>query len=278
MNGMQLHTPARVMIEKNDTVAGFVLREAVMIDNRQNQIRVAERSLDIYRMILALERAPKKISKSKAIDLDVPASFDKPLSPNPIKFFISQPNIGQILYFLASSLKGLREKSCYLLYITADGQKMPGLSGGGLYLTLDYSGGLATAYSMDPRTAGANNHDEIASLNTLYANDLIPFLRKPFFVIVDSNNSSAFKDIRSPLGQPVVCLLSPEEYPLSVPDSSQIGSLFTLFLQCPYAAFSYLSGMTQVEPTVWVEVIDQITAIEKEIESLLLSDEKLGTL
>lgn len=53
------------------------------------------------------------------------------------------------------------------------------------------------------------NHE----IHSVYPGDLYPFLRKPLFLIVDSNNSNAFQNMPNLFGQPLVILLSPVKLP-----------------------------------------------------------------
>ena len=65
-------------------------------------------------------------------------------------------------------------------------------------------------------------------IHCLYPGDLYPFVRRPLFIIVDSDNSSAFQHIPRYFGQPLVVLMSPEECPAPFHDQQNKGSLFTL--------------------------------------------------
>ena len=51
--------------------------------------------------------------------------------------------------------------------------------------------------------------------NCLYPGDLQPFTRRPAFVVVDSDNSTAFANIPRNFDQPLVVLMSPQEVPSS---------------------------------------------------------------
>ena len=51
--------------------------------------------------------------------------------------------------------------------------------------------------------------------NCLYPGDLQPFTRRPTFVVVDSDNSTAFANIPRNFDQPLVVLMSPQEVPSS---------------------------------------------------------------
>ena len=72
---------------------------------------------------------------------------------------------------------------------------------------------------------------------SLHPGDLYPFTRKPLFVIVDSDNSSAFQHWSNLFGQPLACLLSPEIVPTTLQGECckaalerQQGEIVTVFL------------------------------------------------
>ncbi|KAH9299708.1 hypothetical protein KI387_031390, partial [Taxus chinensis] len=89
-------------------------------------------------------------------------------------------------------------------------------------------------------------------LNCIYPSDIIPFTRKPLFVIIDSDNSNVFKVINgAERGEPAALLLSPTVQPNCVNTSNidcsrypNNGSLFTLFLTAPLPAFCRLVGVS----------------------------------
>ncbi|KAI8378542.1 hypothetical protein BD560DRAFT_389678 [Blakeslea trispora] len=110
------------------------------------------------------------------------------------------------------------------------------------------------------------------SVHCLHPADLIPFSRKPLFLIVDSDNSVEFKSMPNVFDQPVMCLMSPVEYPSSVQDKSEIGSLFTLFLHTPLLGFCSVSDIGNLDQLKWDECVRKIAAMEKLIGDLLLSD------
>jgi hypothetical protein len=57
---------------------------------------------------------------------------------------------------------------------------------------LGFGGGVATAINQQ-RKAAEKDSDNTALVHCLHPHDLLPFCRKPLFVVVDSTNSSAFK-------------------------------------------------------------------------------------
>jgi len=80
-----------------------------------------------------------------------------------------------------------------LLFLSADGVKHI-IKGEGQdnELQQGYSGGIAT--STNPRkTEKTETSEQTALTHCLHPLDLVPFTRKPMFIIIDSNNSTAFK-------------------------------------------------------------------------------------
>ncbi|KAJ8544013.1 hypothetical protein K7X08_025631 [Anisodus acutangulus] len=81
--------------------------------------------------------------------------------------------------------------------------------------------------------------------NNLYPGDLIPFTRRPLFLIIDSDNSDAFKVLHgAERGERSALFLSPLRPSFKNPgtDVTQTGSQFTLFLSAPLQAFCQLVG------------------------------------
>uniref|UniRef100_A0A6N2LCD6 Protein SCAI n=1 Tax=Salix viminalis TaxID=40686 RepID=A0A6N2LCD6_SALVM len=85
-------------------------------------------------------------------------------------------------------------------------------------------------------------------LNSIYPTDLIPFTRRPLFIVIDSDSSEAFKAISgAEKGEPAAIILSPScSIPLTTADSSRhhSGSLLTMFLTAPLQAFCLLIGLS----------------------------------
>ncbi|GLG98833.1 Uncharacterized protein GBIM_05412 [Gryllus bimaculatus] len=63
---------------------------------------------------------------------------------------------------------------------------------------------------------------QLKEMHCLYPGDLYPFTRKPFFVIVDSDNSFVFQHIPRYFGQPLVVLMSPQDVPPAFQDSAYL--------------------------------------------------------
>ncbi|KAJ1399397.1 Protein SCAI [Sesbania bispinosa] len=83
--------------------------------------------------------------------------------------------------------------------------------------------------------------------NCLYPSDFIPFTRRPLLLVIDNDNSKAFKVIaESEKGESVAMLLSPSCSPPMASNCSRHsnGSLFTMFLSAPLQAFCLLLGLS----------------------------------
>ncbi|PKI49199.1 hypothetical protein CRG98_030417 [Punica granatum] len=88
-------------------------------------------------------------------------------------------------------------------------------------------------------------------LNCVYPSDLLPFTRRPLFLVIDSESSIAFEAISgAEKGEPAALLLSPRcSAPMGSNDSCRHsnGSLFTIFLTAPLQAFCILVGISSSE-------------------------------
>lgn len=110
-------------------------------------------------------------------------------------------------------------------------------------------GGVSTCSKRDPehgkRPAGGKEP------HCLYPGDLYPFTRKPLFVVVDSDNSFVFQQIPRYFGQPLMVLMSPQDVPPTLRDLRHGGSLFTLFLHAPLAAFCLICNVGSLPVQHW---------------------------
>ncbi|ORY03197.1 hypothetical protein K493DRAFT_311822 [Basidiobolus meristosporus CBS 931.73] len=260
------------------------LQEAILVGNCQNQIKFSELTLDMYRMLQSLEREPvgsktmantegsgnadkshhrEEGSLEDQVNAPPSSSNDKSTARrvNPHKFLLYRPNYSQLVVYLANAFKEINDNSALLLYLSADGVKVEPSANN------SYSGGVATAHRKVSEKSEAS--DVNALTHCLHPEDILPFTRKPLFLIVDSNNSQAFKNIWTPFNQPFMCLLSPAECPIK--DIAQVGNLFTLFLHSPLLGFSFVSQLTQITASDWAKCTDIVSALEDEIGELLLS-------
>ncbi|KAF9173283.1 hypothetical protein BGX20_003639 [Mortierella sp. AD010] len=224
------------------------LQEAILVGNAHNQIKFSELTIDMYRILQSLERDTSQIrSTSDATTKDAssnPATAattavtndggtnipikeepaeDQPVTVrrntekgtkrlNPHKYLLYRPTLSQFMVYLATAFKEVSSDSALLIYLSADGSKRSAADHSG---TKGYHGGILT----NSRKVADNTDPEQQSIShCLHPGDLLPFTRKPMFLIVDSNNSVAFADIPRVFNHPFMSLLSPTEYPASIPD------------------------------------------------------------
>ncbi|KAI8847645.1 hypothetical protein BC829DRAFT_395937 [Chytridium lagenaria] len=209
------------------------LQEAILVGNYQSQIKFSELTLDMYRVLQTLEREPTAPGKG-ATPMEPPMAEaesnngegDKTATrrTNPHKYLLFTDRLfAQLMLYIATAFKDISENSALLLYVSADGAKRP---------TKPDSSDIAYSGS--------------SLVHCLHPNDLIPFSRKPLFLIVDSTNSVAFKV-----------------------HTTQIGSLFTLFLHSPVKAFSFVSDAVEMSAETWKKCASIIVSLEKLIYDLL---------
>ncbi|KAF9341391.1 hypothetical protein BGZ91_008766 [Linnemannia elongata] len=276
------------------------LQEAILVGNAHNQIKFSELTIDMYRILQSLERetslikgtadgAAKEavpsavaaaVSGANAADSGISATIKEepveetisnqrrateksPKRSNPHKYLLYRPTLSQLMVYLATAFKEVSGDSAMLIYLSADGSKRssPDTSG-----AKGYHGGILTNAR---KVLEGSDAEQQSISHCLHPGDLIPFTRKPMFLIVDSSNSVAFADMPRVFNHPFMSLLSPTEYPESIPDTSQIGGLFTLFLHAPLLAFSFICGIAQISPDTWEQCTGLITQAEGKIAELM---------
>ncbi|XP_008805899.2 protein SCAI homolog [Phoenix dactylifera] len=214
---------------------------------------------------------------SGLIDINLSADMTDPsLPPNPRKAIIYHPSVSHLIAVIATICEELSSDNILLIYVSASGRTHHNT-----VLQKDISGSLLN-FSR-PNRVSQTSHKQDSSLpdppvgdkpdsnsclesylclgprgsggfNNLYPEDLLPFTRRPLFLIIDSDNSHAFKAIHgAERGEAAALLLSPER-PSSVfaTDLTLNGSQFTYFLTAPLQAFCQLVGLSSdVEADVY---------------------------
>lgn len=118
-------------------------------------------------------------------------------------------------------------------------------------------GGVSTSAKREPTdhpgatTTSGKRLQGSKEPHCLYPGDLYPFTRKPLFVIVDSDNSFVFQQIPRYFGQPLMVLMSPQDTPACLRELRHAGSLFTLFLHSPLAAFCLICNVASLPVHHW---------------------------
>ncbi|XP_076020078.1 protein SCAI isoform X3 [Genypterus blacodes] len=269
VNSNRLHEGSVPPLEQGMVVGQLVLADALIIGNCNNQVKFSELTIDMFRMLQALEREPVNLATQPSKQGTLEPNEKPAKRENPHKYLLYKPTFSQLFTFLSASFKQeLPANSVLLVYLSATGVFPAGPS--------DYEGpydfgGVLTNTNRDVvngETVQKRNQAQ-KEMHCLHPGDLFPFTRKPLFVIVDSSNSAAYKNFTNMFGQPLVCLLSPTVYPKSVQDQSQRGSLFTLFLYCPLLAFSSVCGLNSVRRGLWERAQEFLRKVYRDIGQML---------
>jgi hypothetical protein len=243
------------------------LQEILIIGNCHEQVKFSELTLDMFRILQTLEREPQEDLTNQLYDTS-PAPGRTPFDgssinrrDNPHKYLLYKPTISQLFTFLASGFKELPPTGVMLLYLSADG--CLGNAKHSDDIAFDF-GGVVTNSRREPEAVNRNKRPgTLKEMHCLHPGDLYPFTRKPLFIIIDSDNSSAFEHWPNLFGQPLVCLLSPEEIPTSLQDQHQKGNIFTLFLHSPLMAFCHVVNIVDVPVSLWdkcLTIVDRFIA------------------
>ncbi|XP_015681614.1 protein SCAI [Protobothrops mucrosquamatus] len=238
------------LLEQGMIVGQLTLADALLIGNCNNQVKFSELTVDMFRMLQALEREPMNLA----------TQMNKP---------------GLQLPSSDSFFQELPANSVLLIYLSATGVFPSGrLDSEGPY---DFGGVLTNSNRDVINGDGIHKRNQLyKEMHCLHPGDLYPFTRKPLFVIVDSSNSVAYKNFTNLFGQPLVCLLSPTTYPKALQDQSQRGSLFTFFLNNPLMAFLFVSGLSSMRKGLWDKCHDYLRKINRDIAQLLTHSRSIG--
>ncbi|XP_020581308.1 LOW QUALITY PROTEIN: protein SCAI homolog [Phalaenopsis equestris] len=269
----------------------LVLRDAILSSYCHNEVKFAELTLDTFRMLQCLEWEPCGSFSLNIATTDSGNTGggpnrmnlqqdirDSALPPNPQKVILYRPSITSFLLVLATICEELPSDGILLIYLSASGETGENypmlLSPGCSFDSDNQRGSSKDASKASPPVSPINvpsdtfseqmeseNDKQEAFLwlgsrrikgSKLYPCDLIPFTRKPLFLIIDSNSSHAFKVIHGDeKGETMAMLLSPKSQAPAMGATSESPrnqniSQFTLFLTAPVQAFCILLGVSGV--------------------------------
>ncbi|KAJ6775079.1 PROTEIN SCAI [Salix purpurea] len=207
---------------------------------------------------------------SGLIDINLAADLTDPSLPsNPRKAVLYRPSVTYLLAVMATICEELPPESIMLIYLSASGK----VARSNVFQI--ESSGESKKSSKDRIVSGAYSEQKIYALeshcngkressdyhdsclwlgprgnggsNALYPCDIIPFTRRSLFLIIDSDNSHAFKVLHgAERGEPAALLLSPLRPAFKNPsavDTTHNGSQFTFFLTAPLQAFCQMVGL-----------------------------------
>eukprot|EP00093_Oithona_nana_P002451 02451.XXX_20820_18585_1 [CDS] Oithona nana genome sequencing. len=275
------------------------LQEVLIVGASSDQVKFSELTLDMFRMLQTLEREPQEDMISQLYDAS-PAPGGRaapgPLAGNPLengaagagagggpacggmgpkrenphKYLLYKPTVSQFSVFLASGQKELPANGALMLYISGDGcfSTKPAPED----LSYDLGGVLLSSkrdYEQLQSIINSKLTPHTKEPNCLYPGDLQPFTRRPTFLVVDSDNSSAFANVPHHFDQPLVVLMSPQEVPPSFRDNAHKGSLYTLFLHSPLSAFCFVTNIVDIPIHMWDKCLAYIDRFLTEASRLL---------
>ncbi|KAK3788203.1 hypothetical protein RRG08_041209, partial [Elysia crispata] len=273
-------TPLNTPPLEKGTPVYLTLQEVLIVGNCHEQVKFSELTLDMFRMLQSLEREPQDDLSNQIYDTS-PAPGRTPFEngersnkrDNPHKYLLYKPTYGQLNTFLASAFKELPPNGAMVLYISADGclgnQKHTDDA------AYDLGGVVTNSRREGEEPAKGKKAEMFKEMHCLHPGDLYPYTRKPLFLIIDSSNSSAFQNFPNIFGQPLVCLLSPEQVPVTMQDQQVKGSLFTLFLHSPLMALCCVCNIADVPISLWDKSQTQVDKFVAEASRLFSRARKL---
>lgn len=244
------------------------LQEIIIVGNCEKQVKFSELTLDMFRMLQALEREPEDAPSRTLATFTEVSDDDKEANeierapskrPNPHKYLLYKPTLSQLHVFLACGVKELPNNGVMLVYVSGDG--CPGNAKAGEEGPYELGGVAMSHKKAGNEEAARRLRTNLKDVHCLYPEDLVPFSRKPLMVIVDSSNSHAFKYFPSLFGQPLICLMSPVTVPTTMQEQSRKGSLFSLFLFNPLVAFCYVCSIADLRSDLWDSCQRQVRRI-----------------
>lgn len=231
------------------------LRDAILTSYYPNEVKFSELTLDTFRMLQCLEWEPSgSFYKSSGAPSSGTATniaqngapgpsrinysqdiTDPTLPPNPRKAVLYRPTVTQFIAVLSTMCEELPSDGVLLIYLSASGSDTSG--------SLNHSSRQGEGDSLSDLTCGLHiGARGNGGLDCIYPCDFIPFTRRPLLLVVESDNSKAFKAINgAEKGEPAALLLSPSSSSI-MPHPN--GSLFTSFLTAPLQAFCLLLGIS----------------------------------
>ncbi|KAL7593441.1 hypothetical protein Lser_V15G31854 [Lactuca serriola] len=227
-----------------NVIRNLKLRDAILCSYHPNEVKFSELTLDNFRMLQCLEWEPSGsfyqssgslTSGQHAVNQEI---SDPTLPPNPRKAVLYRPSITHFLAVLATVCEELPPDGVLLLYISAPdaactSPPSDNTNSSSVKKIMNGSGDHSRGVNLGSKGNGG--------LNVIYPCDLIPFTRRPLFLVIDSEKSNAFKSLeREVNGEAVAMLLSPASS-IGDPNGSR---QFTTFLTAPLQAFLILIGFS----------------------------------
>ncbi|KAL0490446.1 hypothetical protein AKO1_009507 [Acrasis kona] len=242
---------------KNSPRSSFItIAESILVSNRRRHVKFSELSLDMFRIMQSLERTSDRTAGSRF--------------KNAHKTMLHRPTFSEILFALSSCLQETDFQQCLLLYITVDDMFVRKARGNGAPVS------PSTPTASDISLPLSLLTDQRSDINSWSWDDIVPFTRKPFFLIIETESSSTFIPRKNKFGQPLVCLSSSSiSLPLNLQNQSRTGSLFTFFLTAPMLALAFMCGASTLDHDAYSKAVDTTNVALNELAVCLMSDSKI---
>nr|XP_015612131.1 protein SCAI isoform X2 [Oryza sativa Japonica Group] len=194
---------------------GLVLNDAMLCSYYQNEIKFTDLTIDVFRMLQCLEWEPcgsfaltNGYSTRDESGQNHPNLLkdlrDAALPPNPLKTILYRPSVTHFLTVLATKCEELPSNGMMLIYLSAAGEVG---SSGFCPDTNEMVVSSLNKFDISNTSTINVNEDNGPRLwlgcregegsNCIYPCDLIPFTRRPLFLVIDSNASYSFKAVNS---------------------------------------------------------------------------------
>ncbi|EXB68028.1 hypothetical protein L484_009635 [Morus notabilis] len=205
------------------------LRDAVLSSYHHNEVKFSELTLDTFRMVQCLEWEPsgsfhqpsvmKNSQNGSSTSTRTNYSqdiIDPTLPPNPRKAVLYRPSISHFLAVVATICEELPPDGVILIYLSASDVfcSFKLFHGKGIILKTTGTGVYSEATSSSPfvserqNVRSAQSKEERSSLdagclqfgtrgnggiNCIFPSDIVPFTRRPLFLVVDGDKNEAFE-------------------------------------------------------------------------------------
>jgi hypothetical protein len=122
---------------------------------------------------------------------------------------------------------------------------------------------------------GGYQFGDFADVNCLTLDDILPFTRKPLFIIVDSDNSTCMRPSQFRFNIPFMSLMSPRINIPQLQDPMKNGSIFTNFLTSPLTAYAIAYGFSNIDNDTFELLSGYLEHQYQELLNMLFTSEQL---
>eukprot|EP00039_Didymoeca_costata_P001734 m.54671 g.54671 ORF g.54671 m.54671 type:complete len:573 (+) comp10941_c0_seq1:70-1788(+) len=240
-----------------------------LLASRQNNI-----TIEALRILQVLEHRVIAESSPKPSDAYIDGSN---LRRQPHKYMLHNPEASSVLTHIQWANMELPPHGILFLYLRGDAYRRSQSSTSTFLTGVSFE--TQQSHDSDTPMGGefhskqtSSSQPNFSGVSGIFPGDMLPFMRNPLFLVVDSAAAGEFSTLESTFGIPFLALLSPEQCP-EVYDTKFVGSLLSLFLQSPLEGFCFVSflGLQDVPLgiSLWTSSLSIWNSTYREIESLL---------